>query len=115
MTLLLLSTADTDLLAARSVPEPALELRLANPARVDDPVALLDLVGDLLVFLEVAGSTALNLGVVDKDVRATVVGGNEAKSLFRVKPLYSAVDHGIPFFESGEAVSVLRVDRNVSD
>ena len=78
-------------------------------------VALLDLVGDLLVFLEVAESTALNLGVVDKDVRATVVGDNETESLFRVKPLYSPVDHGIPFFESGEAVSVLRVDRNVSD
>jgi hypothetical protein len=52
---------------------------------------------------------------VDKNVRAAVVGGNEAKSLFRVKPLYSAVDHNIPFFESGEAVAVLRVDRNVSD
>ena len=41
MTLLLLSTADTDLLAARSVPEPALPLRLANPARTATPVDLL--------------------------------------------------------------------------
>jgi cobaltochelatase CobN len=33
VTLLLLSTADTDLLAARAVTDPALPLRLANPAR----------------------------------------------------------------------------------
>ena len=37
MTLLLLSTADTDLLAARAVQQPALPLRLANPARTDSP------------------------------------------------------------------------------
>ena len=37
MTLLLLSTADTDLLAARAVQQPALPLRLANPARTDAP------------------------------------------------------------------------------
>ncbi len=42
VTLLLLSTADTDLLAARSVPDPALALRLANPARVDDLAGLLE-------------------------------------------------------------------------
>ncbi len=35
MTLLLLSTADTDLLAARAVVDPALPLRLANPARTE--------------------------------------------------------------------------------
>ncbi|MBC7373054.1 MAG: cobaltochelatase subunit CobN [Frankiales bacterium] len=40
--MLLLSMADTDLLAARSVIEPAMPLRLANPSRVDDPVAVLD-------------------------------------------------------------------------
>ncbi|MDP9436885.1 MAG: cobaltochelatase subunit CobN, partial [Actinomycetota bacterium] len=37
---LLLSTADTDLLAARAVDDPALPLRLANPARLDGPVIL---------------------------------------------------------------------------
>jgi cobaltochelatase CobN len=42
VTLLLLSTADTDLLAARAVADPALDLRLANPSRVNDPAALLD-------------------------------------------------------------------------
>ena len=31
--LLLLSTADTDLLAARGIPEPALPIRVANPVR----------------------------------------------------------------------------------
>ena len=53
MTLLLLSTADTDLLAARSVTAPALDLRLANPSRVDDPVALLD--GVRLVVVRLLG------------------------------------------------------------
>ncbi len=33
MTLLFLSTADTDLLAARSIPDPVLALRLSNPVR----------------------------------------------------------------------------------
>jgi len=42
VTLLLLSTADTDLLAARAVADPVLPLRLANPVRVTDPEALLD-------------------------------------------------------------------------
>ena len=51
MTLLLLSTADTDLLAARAVEQPALPLRLANPARVDDATALLDDVRLVLVRL----------------------------------------------------------------
>ena len=37
VTLLLLSTADTDLLAARAVPDPALPLRLGNPARTPAP------------------------------------------------------------------------------
>ncbi|HWH30575.1 MAG TPA: cobaltochelatase subunit CobN, partial [Mycobacteriales bacterium] len=35
MSLLLLSTADTDLLAARAVSEPALPLRLGNPVRLE--------------------------------------------------------------------------------
>ena len=51
MTLLLLSTADTDLLAARSVPEPALPLRLANPART----AAVDLDGVSLVLVRLLG------------------------------------------------------------
>ncbi len=51
MTLLLLSTADTDLLAARAVPRPALPLRLANPARTDAP----DLDGVALVVVRLLG------------------------------------------------------------
>ena len=53
MTLLLLSTADTDLLAARAVADPALPLRLANPVRVTDPEALLD--GVRLVVVRLLG------------------------------------------------------------
>src|SRR5256885_1124894 len=51
VTLLLLSTADTDLLAARAVEDPALQLRLANPARVEDATVLLDDVRLVLVRL----------------------------------------------------------------
>jgi cobaltochelatase CobN len=48
--LLLLSTADTDLLAAKAVPEPVLPLRLANPTR--DPI---DLDGVTLVVVRLLG------------------------------------------------------------
>jgi cobaltochelatase CobN len=50
--LLLLSTADTDLLAARAVPDPALPLRLANPSRLDGSV---DLDGVSLVVVRLLG------------------------------------------------------------
>ncbi len=51
MTLLLLSTADTDLLAARAVAEPALPLRLGNPARL----TAVDLDGVSLVLVRLLG------------------------------------------------------------
>ncbi len=51
MTLLLLSTADTDLLAAGAVPQPALALRLANPARTP----AVDLEGVRLVVVRLLG------------------------------------------------------------
>jgi len=51
VTLLLLSTADTDLLAARAVTQPALPLRLANPARTD----AVDLAGVTLVLVRLLG------------------------------------------------------------
>ena len=83
MTLLLLSTADTDLLAARSVPEPALELRLANPARVDDPVGLLD--GVRLVVVRLLGGRrawdgfdALRAACAERSVPLVAVGGEGA-------------------------------------
>ena len=83
MTLLLLSTADTDLLAARSVPEPALDLRLGNPARVDDPVALLD--GVRLVVVRLLGGRrawdgfdALRTACLERRVPLVAVGGEGA-------------------------------------
>jgi cobaltochelatase CobN len=83
VTLLLLSTADTDLLAARSVPEPALELRLANPARVDDPVALLD--GVRLVVVRLLGGRrawegfdVLRSACAERRVPLVAVGGEGA-------------------------------------
>jgi cobaltochelatase CobN len=51
VSLLLLSTADTDLLAARAVEEPALPLRLANPIRLD----AVDLEGVQLVVVRLLG------------------------------------------------------------
>jgi cobaltochelatase CobN len=80
VTLLLLSTADTDLLAARAVADPALALRLANPARVDDPVALLDGVRVAVVRL-LGGRRAwdgfdpLRQACVDRGVPLVAVGG----------------------------------------
>ncbi len=51
MSLLLLSTADTDLLAARAVEDPALPLRLANPARTGQ----VDLDGVRVVLVRLLG------------------------------------------------------------
>jgi len=51
VTLLLLSTADTDLLAARAVTDPALPLRLANPSRT----GAVDLAGTALVVVRLLG------------------------------------------------------------
>ena len=51
MSLLLLSTADTDLLAARAVDDPALPLRLGNPARLES----VDLTGVSLVVVRLLG------------------------------------------------------------
>ena len=83
MTLLLLSTSDTDLLAARSVAEPALELRLGNPARVPDPVALLD--GVQLVVVRLLGGArawdgldALRTGCAERRIPLVAVGGEGA-------------------------------------
>ena len=51
VTLLLLSTADTDLLAARAVQDPAIPLRLANPART----GTVDLAGVSIVVVRLLG------------------------------------------------------------
>ncbi len=51
MTLLLLSTADTDLLAARAAADPAVPLRLGNPARVEH----VDLGGVAVVVVRLLG------------------------------------------------------------
>jgi len=83
VTLLLLSTADTDLLAARSIPEPALDLRLANPSRVDDPLPLLD--GVRLVVVRLLGGRrawegldALRTACVERRIPLVAVGGEGA-------------------------------------
>ncbi len=66
--LLLLSTADTDLLAARAIADPALPLRLANPTRIAD----LDLEGVSLVVVRLLGGRRAWDGLDDLLARATV-------------------------------------------
>ncbi len=81
MTLLLLSTADTDLLAARSVPEPAMALRLANPARTE----AVDLGGVSLVLVRLLGGRrawegldALLADAAGRGVPVVALGGEGA-------------------------------------
>ena len=88
--LLLLSTADTDLLAARAVPDPALPLRLGNPARLDT----VDLDGIDLIVVRLLGGRRAWTGLDDLLARAQVpvvlVGGEgpdaELTSLSTVPP-----------------------------
>ena len=82
MSLLLLSTADTDLLAARAVEDPALPLRLANPSRLDAPV---DLAGVSLVVVRLLGGRrawegfdALLVDAASRGVPLVAVGGEGA-------------------------------------
>jgi len=81
VTLLLLSTADTDLLAARSVPDPALPLRLANPARTGG----VDLDGVSLVVVRLLGGRrawegldALLADAAGRGVPVAALGGEGA-------------------------------------
>ncbi len=81
MTLLLLSTADTDLLAARSVEDPALPLRLANPVRTPEP----DLDGVSLVVVRLLGGRrawdgfdALLAACAERRIPLVAVGGEGA-------------------------------------
>ncbi|MCW2665792.1 MAG: cobN, partial [Frankiales bacterium] len=81
MTLLLLSTADTDLLAARSVEDPAMPLRLANPVRTPEP----DLDGVALVLVRLLGGRrawdgfdALLAACAERRIPVVAVGGEGA-------------------------------------
>jgi cobaltochelatase CobN len=81
VTLLLLSTADTDLLAARSVADPALPLRLGNPARTTTP----DLDGVALVLVRLLGGRrawdgfdALLADCAQRHIPVVAVGGEGA-------------------------------------
>jgi cobaltochelatase CobN len=81
VTLLLLSTADTDLLAARSVEDPAMPLRLANPVRTPEP----DLDGVALVLVRLLGGRrawdgfdALLAACAERRIPVVAVGGEGA-------------------------------------
>ncbi len=78
VSLLLLSTADTDLLAARAVTEPALPLRLANPVRLEH----VDLEGVQIVLLRLLGGRqawdgfdALLADAAGRGIPVVAVGG----------------------------------------
>ncbi len=66
--LLILSTADTDLLAARAITDPALPLRLGNPSRLTE----VDLDGVSLVVVRLLGGRRAWDGLDDLLARATV-------------------------------------------
>ena len=66
--LLLLSTADTDLLAARAVTDPVLPIRVGNPVRDFD----VDLDGVSLVVVRLLGGRRAWDGLGDLLVRANV-------------------------------------------
>ena len=71
--LLLLSTADTDLLAARAVTDPALPLRLGNPSRLDPSRdEAVDLDGVSLVVVRLLGGRRAWEGLDDLLTRAQV-------------------------------------------
>src|SRR6202012_288046 len=55
--------------------------------------AVADLELDLLVFFKGAEAASLDLRVVDKHIRGTVLGGNEPEPLLRVEPLHSSLWH----------------------
>ncbi len=102
--LLLLSTADTDLLAAHAVTDPALPLRLGNPARLDSPV---DLGGVSLIVVRLLGGRRAWEGLDDllagAQVPVVLLGGEgldaELTALSTVPP--GVVSDAAAYFREG--------------
>ena len=57
-------------------------------------LALGDVEIDALVLVQSAETLALDSGVVNEEIRATTIGGDEAEALFSVEPLNGALCHG---------------------
>lgn len=55
-----------------------------------------------------AVAAALDLRVVDEDIRGAVVGGDKAEALFAVEPFHSSLCHTILLLSSGADVSYTR-------
>ncbi len=100
----MLSTADTDLLAAGAITDPALPVRLGNPARLDAPV---DLDGVSLVVVRLLGGRRAWEGLDDLLARARVpvvlLGGEgldaELTALSTVPP--GVVSEAAAYFREG--------------
>ena len=113
MTLLLLSTADTDLLAARSVPEPAMPLRLANPARTE----AVDLDGVSLVLVRLLGGptddprvfrefTLANWPVIEAELQSRATQTNEVGRCALLVPVLASLPQPLALLEVGASAGL---------
>ena len=115
--LLLLSTADTDLLAARAIPDPALPLRLGNPTRDGAP----DLAGVTLVVVRLLGGRRAWEGLDDLLAAARVpvllLGGEgldaELTALSTVPP--GVVADAAAYFREGGTANLRELVAFLSD
>src|SRR6476659_7098032 len=73
-------------------------------------VSLGDGVADFLVFLQRAVPTGLDLRVVNEDIGAAAVGGDEAEALLGVEPFDGALCHDCSPAQQavGDALRVMR-------
>ena len=64
-------------------------------------LALANLELNRLTFLKVRVALGLNLGMMDEEVFAAIIGDDKSKTLFAVKPLYFTCTHLCSFGRKG--------------
>ena len=80
----------------RSRTSPRVRLGLLDRGHLDRLGALGPLLNvelDTLIFLERAKTAALNLGVVDENIRRITIRGDKAETLVAVEPFHSSLCH----------------------
>ncbi len=115
--LLLLSTADTDLLAAKAIPDPVMPLRLGNPART----TAVDLDGVTLVVVRLLGGRRAWEGLDDllerTQVPVVLLGGEgldaELTTLSTVPP--GIVSDAAGYFREGGTANLAEMVAFLSD